>query len=571
LIEYEGPLPLNEVHSFGLPGYINSQVVPDIAEDCTVRVVTTLGYKPRTSTQNMLFASGLTFSTIVPHVAARCQSNSLMAVCARQLMVVPEVDLKYGGVFAGYARKHLDMIETLFHFKLRFVEEQVFAVSTFDEWVARYGGAARKVLEEARANIKVGIMPTDYELFKIVAFMKVEKIFKDEEYPPRNISGPSAAYKVTFGPFIYSLTRLYKALMDGTQTSSHRYFASGASSEDLGRWFDGALSAPDAIAVMGDDQLLTMLLDSVLYFIEVDGKRHDAHMHGGFREHKFEVYEMLLSMLLKFGGPVDSIEVHPGYNNLGALLARLKSGQKSTQGKTNDEIRYSHVNRVCSGWADTSFGNSVSTDLCGYAVKESAIEYYNLVGTMDGAGEYISKTLRDMGYEIKIKISTDPADVTFLSGLFVPVDGQTWWIPKPGRLIAGIGWTTTRPTKKTKWRHLAATINGFGMYRFVPFLRVYCGKVMSLIPEEYRCVTIDDLHPDEMKGLKHTVQTQMGGAHRRLKFPLLPSASTWEFFDARYHLSQEDEKRFTICLDKADCLPFMVDSYAMKILASVDL
>lgn len=131
---------------------------------------------------------------------------------------------------------------------------------------------------------------------------------------------------------------------------------------------------------------------------------------------------------------------------------------------------------------------------------------------------------------MELEITRDYWRAEFLSGVFMPVGGVYYWIPKVGRLLSRIGWFITRAGKTGRWEYLAGTINSFMCYTFVPFLRAYLVNVMRLIPEKYRLT--------KPKSAEWGVCSAPG--------PDMPEADSWEFFLMRYNLTMRDELVFQV-------------------------
>ena len=175
---------------------------------------------------------------------------------------------------------------------------------------------------------------------------------------------------------------------------------------------------------------------------------------------------------------------------------------------------------------------------------------------MSAIAKAIETDVLALGYEAEVKISRELSDVTFLSGLFFPVAGRLYWAPKPGKLIASMGWVVNKPPNYRRWmQELAGNLNSFLPYRFVPFLRLYLEHVMQLVPEEYRLYKSDEF------------RSVVAGKD----LPSEPTADTWAFVYARYGLRAEDEQEFGKAVRLANTLPFMIESRSFATLVDVDV
>lgn len=136
----------------------------------------------------------------------------------------------------------------------------------------------------------------------------------------------------------------------------------------------------------------------------------------------------------------------------------------------------------------------------------------------------------------------------------MPFGRQTIWVPKPGNLIAGLGFTTSRPSKTSRWRDLASSVNSFKGYTVVPFVGKYLKRVLELIPAEYRG------HEEPI-----VRQVHVGDVDH-----LSVTDETWAFFQERYGLGPRDEEIFQVSLGSVSGLPFMINCDVARRLVEVD-
>jgi hypothetical protein len=356
---------------------------------------------------------------------------------------------------------------------------------------------------------------------------------------------------VIFGPWFLGVANTLKKFHNHLHEV---FYATSTTSEDLGVWFDRCHETGGR-AMCGDDQI-SLLIDEEygVVYAEGDGSRHDAHMHRWFIELKWLVYILICG----------------GWQNIPkSIFDVVRAGQEMTIAKARFMIKYWHPYRVRSGDCDTSGGNTVMTDFVAFQIKEKFHEQRKLGKTLEETAEAIEIFSRDsLGYSLKLNLTLDSTRITFLSGLFVPVDGKTFWCPLPGKLLAKIGWTITLPGKVSRWQNLAGTLNSFKAYKFVPFVRVYLESLMNLIPERYRLTAPGGSVRDrERLNNPNRFSSHVEGVGT----PDEPGHDTWTFFEARYGLSQKDEAAFQVELDRVTAIPFMLESYVFSKLVEVDV
>lgn len=514
--------------SFGLPSLVAERELRPIAHDAEVKIlpVDDDGSKERDG----LFGVGIGFGSLIPAVMRPCQANELIAVRNRQCARMPDYDKS---AFEEAAALFVAMYPT---------PSQRDVVVDYQAWDERFPVGRRKEHAAAYEQWQRGVPPSEAELRAGKSFIKVEKINKlnftglGEYYDPRLISGQPDWYNVIAGPWEYAYGKLMKPLFTHTKRT---FYVDGSSAAELGQWFLLAHEAGGA-AVCGDDQILVIVDAPYVWYVEIDGSRHDAHMHEGF-------YRLKWSIVHK------TVAVPP-------LVSQVyERGQLMTSAKTPHGVSYKHAFRVRSGDPDTKRGNSMMAHFVAWLAER---EYDTKRGTIQSEAQLNEfqtglehKLAEQFGYEIKTKVSNSASDVSFLSGCFYPVAGTVIWGPKVGKLLARIGWTTTRVDGQRMWTQLAGTLNSFAAYRFLPFLRVYLNKVMSLVPEAYRSQPPTERRRIDTTGITVTE----------------PDQELWDFFLARYGLTERDELTFSVELANATSLPYLVDSRVIEVLAAVDL
>jgi hypothetical protein len=530
-IDWQGPLPLNCVHSFGLPGTVSERKLNPLAKDCGINISEIVDDMKESACK--LYATGIVFGTAIPVVYRTCQVNMVVAVVNRQLAIVP-LPVNMSG-FDGLTR--------LFTKELQVENFPVPRNVSFEEWNSRFPASRAGQHVTARDELKGGCAPSMAKICERKSFSKVEKLLIREDKDPRCISGATDWWNVIFGPWFLGISWSLKKVYNYT---SAIFYATSTTSSQLGSWFDSSHSGGGR-AMCGDDQISILIDDEFgVVYAEGDGSRHDSHMHYGFWKLKWYVYVWLAG----------------GWQNIPKSIKKvIKLGQEETFGSCKIfGIAYWHPYRLRSGDCDTSIGNTVCTDFVAWFIKVLFAACRKAGMTLDATAKHIEVQCRDqLGYSLKLNLTRDVSSITFLSGIFLPVGEVTYWCPLPGRLMARLGTTLSKPGRITRYRDLAGTINSFKAYKFVPFLRVYLAVVSSLIPEQYRL--------SEPKGRDFDYKTVSGDDYT----PAEPSADTWAFFEARYGLSQAGEAAFRVSLAAAKSIPFMIRSHEFDILVSKDV
>ncbi len=474
-----------------------------------------------------LYAVGIVFGDAIPVVAKTCQANVVVAVVNRQLAVVP----LWGEEFAVHAARFETSFKALYQGEVTYV--------TFEEWNCRFPGSRQRDHEVARQELGSAVPPTFEAICRRRSFNKVEKLLKREDFDPRCITGATDWWNVIFGPWFLSIANALKSCFN---YQSAVFYATSTTSDQLGQWFDRSHQGGGR-AMCGDDQIGLVVDPEVgVVYLEGDGSRHDSHMHQRFWELKWRLYVWVVGGLL---------------NIPKSILNVVQKGQELTMSSAGFGVEYWHPYRVRSGDCDTSLGNTLCTDFVADSCQRVFTEARTSGGTLAQAAEKVEAFCRSqLGYSLKLKVTRDVSDVTFLSGLFLPVGGRSYWAPMPGRTMAKIGWMIKQPGRVSRFVDLACTINSFAAYKFVPFLRCYLRRVMELLPEQYRHERDHKLHDHKVRG-GYT--------------PSQPEVDTWAFFKARYDLDVQDEDLFQVSLLRANQLPFMLVSEIFSRLVDRDV
>jgi hypothetical protein len=512
-IYFEGPLP----EGFGLPGYVSHRELRPLAEGSKIRIRESK-YVDEENPKDCLFAVGVAFGGHLPSVAMPCQQNLIVAVRNRQLAEMPKPDEEY------FLARQVIYILSIFGGTIEDPKP-----TDYLEWNGRFPTPRQRCHDVALAGLREQIYSFYIALLR-KGFSKVELILRIcfEDYDPRVITGASDVFNVVFGPWFYKAREVIKSYY--ASLDQNILFASGKTSRELGIWFDEAWYSKGR-AICGDDQLVV----TRGVFGEGDGSRHDAHMHVLFFNLKWLVYSLLVHI--------------PTYVSQWARDAAVNTVASCYA----YGLKWWHAYRTRSGDPDTTDGNTIQTDFVAFDVQRHIEEGLDRGDSLSVIKDAIIDSSLKLGYELKVKLTRDPTQVTFLSGGFMPVDGDMYWYPLPGRALQKMGWSTRKFDKNT-WRDFAGKLNSYRDFSFVPFLRVYVDVVSQLIPEEYR------LEPPSKRWLVGPGIT-----------PQEPSDDTWEWFSRRYSLDKTDEQEFTARLAAIPSLPYMTTCSDIERMVEIDM
>lgn len=511
LIGIGGSYPINSpIPALDYVGEYKTQAptsVIQISDDAIVEpgVVTKIG----------CYLVGLAF-TLHPNVYAPNACNMVASARNRQIADMPGFDEVAFGEFEDRFIADLSARDGM---------EAEFVVPSFEEWNARFPQKQQERHREALRKVAADGLDDDFREM----FPKKEKLILlpgEKHKDPRTIIGGSDEVSVTVGPTFYGLKN--KSL-EVNHPMAPVFYACSQKADELETW---ASRTDERRAVCGDDQIAVVARDDGWVVIEIDGKRHDAHMHAGFHHAKWRAYRV-------YGMP-----------DADGRMAWFCEQQKCTRAGTKSRtVRIKFDYRVRSGDHDTTIGNTIVTDgIQGEAVMIAKI------GDRRTIGERIKNQLLRLGYEVDIRVHDSLHTATFLSGRFYPVAGRVLWGPMPGRQLVKLGWMLDNHGSNTtvKW---AGVVKAYDRYLFVPFLRVYVAHVRQLLGAVWSKA--------ERQRDGFYVKAHEGA-------PQEPDEETWNMFYNVYGLGPADEEEFKKQLQRATSLPFIVDSPFVVDMAEVD-
>jgi hypothetical protein len=413
---------------------------------------------------------GVTVLGFNPSVSANCQCNEVISLSYRALRATPKCAQGIWNDIVDFGFNTLDAATQASSSTLASLFD---ATTPFTEWVSRKTiSATRRVdLLAAWADRFTGLSKTDfYRQF----FVKRELVSKTisfvfTDYAPRSIQGMSDKLQVTLGPYFHKLS---KSLHFLGNTYSPLCYAIGKTAEEMGDWMHRAESHFAQSGV-------------VLYCMN-DASKLDAHL----------VPEAFKAM-------------HKWYTTLAPKpVADAYFKKIDKRGFTRHNIVYSHTGTRASGDSDTSVDNSLlvafwhiyALHLYGYKI---GTDYWIAVAgddviivtttKMKDFVEAIESLAGTSGMVMKPSSSTEPCKVDFLSALFYPTNDPEHPIvmgPKPGRMLARLGWSTKhfKDTLK-RYAHLRSVALGLKhAATFEPVLGALVDMIISVT---------DDVNPSD--------------------------------------------------------------------------
>jgi len=377
-------------------------------------------YRVDTNTPKM-FQIAPHIATKIPVVPESSVAHEILAVTNRACVVVPEESIR-----------EWQNVQNLIP-SLLFPEEIV--PLKYEEWNSNFPKGRQRQHDRAKEQLMYeGLKEKD---FLRQSFIKVEKYNKGgeevENFDPRLIQGTSHKANVALGPWMAAFNAELKKqwgsfnhiqFRNGIEVENSIYYASGATAEDLGKWFDKAINH----------------FDEVIY-IENDFSRFDGTQQKGCFNLERQVYELF------------DLAAYPEAHK--TFLA-----QKKKVGYTKNSVYYKVKYTRASGDPNTSCGNSLINGLAhAYVFEQLSIprESYRMTILGDDCliimdkmyeqlvdAKRITELFKKLGFNSKTKVKTEPWEVEFCSGIFWPVaDEDIRYVLgcKPGKLLAKVAFS----------------------------------------------------------------------------------------------------------------------------------
>lgn len=321
---------------------------------------------------------------------------------------------------------------------------------THGEWLQGFDSKKRTMYNEV---YKAG---TYYSLRRNVAssFVKVENAVKPlftQYKDPRLIQGSPPEFNIHIGPHVKPFAKAFKEAIapnfDSNDFKDQVVYTAKMTSEQIGHTFKLMLDKLQRACRKGDRVVI----------VEDDQSRFDMHL----REGAFHFLKVNYS--------------HYFPKRVAAALRRNVS-----YGRTKSGIKYSIPYTMQSGWPDTSLGDTMVnfcmkmnlhgrgrpwiSMICGDdSITVTLQSEVDRMGGVKGMKAFYAKC----GMEVDIAITSEPLDVGFCSGRFVPTAESYILMPKPFKFLAKICFDRTDRSDSDyiAWlRGIRATCKKYGTY-----------------------------------------------------------------------------------------------------------
>lgn len=296
----------------------------------------------------------------------------------------------------------------------------------FDWWLAKWPKQKRKAILESmdRDHIRPD---------RVKAMVKIE-CCHDEPTRSRLIQfyfnlATQAVYGLEFTCFQKSLCNTFRNLQVSEKIDVT--IASGMNADDLSEWMNVRVAR------------------GACYFYERDCKSYDATMQKMHRLFKTRFIRKIDDKLAAF---IDDCSTVKG---LGVFREGL--------------FVYKVAETVQSGHNDTTSGNGlVNAGITVEAFSSCGLECSILIAGddclvavySDFDADLIAKIESELGVIPVARKLSSPADVSFISGIWL-MNGKKWqFVPKLGRILARLWWTVNPPGKRTRSAYIRGVARG---------------------------------------------------------------------------------------------------------------
>lgn len=498
---------------------------------------------------------GIVYSSKAPIVHSTSQHNCYVALCSRALLDMPcgeaeaweELGLLVDPILIEDCGGYPDYVGDTVEFNGTTFEPH--GPVTYKEYYDRF--PKNKKLKMDRCLDKINSGDVEPKNFCFETFIKREKIMnitKEQFVPirPRVIQGCSQAIKVTAGPWYLNYSY---ALKNAWHPRNRIWYCSGYSGDMYNAWFNHWTDEFGGVANC--------------LFVGSDFSKYDVTQGEFCMTREYNWYKRLGIGKIPYG----------------KFSLRVK---KHYRGYARG-IKYSRDFTRKSGEPDTSAGNSKNTGeaISSYWIKIGMLFVMAVLGDdnftilnlkewfdrkeipfwqQKAEVERLMQELRNfvtrLGYVLKIQFSNVPEKVEFLSSRYYRNSEGFHIGKKPGSVISKLGYFLFKPHLKFE-DYLGylkgAVISLKPVCNHVPFLRVYCAKLLELT-EQVNAIKPEDIeHRMYIKGQISELDE-----------------TTWDGFYEVYGLTEDDEADFALQLSKVKSLPFILNSPYLDDLVRVD-
>ena len=354
--------------------------------------------------------TGLGFRDHVPVVPRVSQEHELIAVNNRGCMQSPPAEPK----------KWEKLTSVISSLPPKFVEPVA-----FEEWNANFPRGRRKQHEVAKRQLEEdGLLGKDLIRSSFIKLETYNKSTMDgvDDFDPRLIQGVGHKANVALGPWMAACNKELKEMFSRNGPAC---YASGMTSEEVGKWMENALQ-----------EFAEPL------FLWCDFSRFDATQGMG-------CYNFEKALYLRLG-----IHNYPE-------AYQVFKAQRKTLGYTRCGIRYEVLGTRKSGDPNTSCGNTaLNLSTATQTMLDMGLESFRMIALGDdllivtsnptvrkvmGNYDNLKKTyemhMTAYGFKPKVAYSLRLCDAEFCSALFWPSTDGIVLGPKPGRLMPKMGFS----------------------------------------------------------------------------------------------------------------------------------
>lgn len=419
------------------------------------------------------------FTTNMAFVLRNCACNAHQALCHRHGTAPPKFAADFSPIIAKfdslYQQIRSDYIEQLSHWS--------------EAWLQKWPAKKQEGIIESRT--------LDQVLPDRVKVMVKREVGHSLPTKARLIQFyPNFATQSAFGPEFYALQKTYTKLLYRyeLQPGVRVTFASGLNSTTLGTWMEEVLdSYPNP------------------KFYERDGKNWDSTMQRPHLDVRLAAYRVAGEDFAKF----------------------VEAGYKVTGTCQGNALKYVLEGTVKSGHNDTTMGNSlVNGSIAALAMRKCGLRGDvivagdDLLAVIDGDfdADELANVERDFGIVPEYRKFDRFEDTTFISGIWLPCAHGLMFVPKPGRLLARLFWTTKPPPPKRVREYRNGVVAG---------LRPTCGA-MPIIGEFLESHYDDGFEEDAVAAWQHRTELAVD------KEVVRGDSKLMDAFCARYGLTRSD-------------------------------
>jgi hypothetical protein len=397
-----------------------------------------------------LFAARATFCVegFRPSVYRSCTCNERIGLCGRVGKRIPSTQ---NDAIQKAVTQHWKEASKLLTPHFDDLVDPVTRPQDREEWLKSFPPARREAFLTAIKNGE------ELPRKKVASsFVKAELALQDSEVKlsdPRIIQGCPLLLTWRTGPYIRRLAKNYKKCLK-PKTESHLDFAAGRNifytcgmkNSEIGDAFATAIRMIESVRLPGEK----------IVYVEDDQSRFDLHLGKGAFSTLSRHYTRKIPRKVRRD------------------LARTDK----SSGKTRRGTKYSVPYTMQSGWPDTSYGDTYLNGIMKTFIHGLHRRWVSIICgddsvtvTLDSEVERLGgrpgmiAAYDKFGMEVKVKVSSDPAQVEFCSGRFAP-RGETYvLVPMTGKILARLGWDKTNRNargQKAWCRGIACTLQQYG-------------------------------------------------------------------------------------------------------------